>query len=166
MFRSIQRIKQQLPQEECIELLKTQLRGVLSVQGDDGYPYGLPINHYDDEADGCLYFHSGPAGHKIDAIRACDKASFCVVDRDEVISDEFTTCFRSAIAFGRVRVVTEKDELDGAIYVLAKKYSPDASDASIRAAIAREYAGLCMFVLEIEHLTGKEAIELTRARQS
>ena len=73
--------------------------------------------------------------------------------------------FRSAIAFGRVRVVTEKDKLHEAIYLLANKYSPDASDESIRAAIAREYAGLCMFALEIEHLTGKEAIELTRARQ-
>ena len=160
----MRRHRQQLSREECESILGRCTSGVLALTGDGGYPYAVPLSYV--YHDGKLWFHGAKSGHKFDAIRACDKASFCVVDRDEVISDEFTTYFRSAIAFGRVRVVTEKDELDEAIYVLAKKYSPDASDESIRAAIAREYAGLCMFVLEIEHLTGKEAVELTRARQS
>ncbi len=164
MFREMRRKRQLLPPEETEALLHRGSHGVLAVSGDDGYPYAVPLSYA--YHDGKLWFHGAKSGHKLDAIRACDKASFCVVDRDEVISDEFTTCFRSAIAFGRVRVVTEKDKLDEAIYLLAKKYSPDASDESIRAAIAREYAGLCMFALEIEHLTGKEAVELTRARQS
>ncbi len=80
MFREITRFKQALPKAECIEILKTQLRGVLAVQGDDGYPYALPINHYYNEADGRLYFHSGSKGHKIESILRDPKASFCVYD--------------------------------------------------------------------------------------
>ncbi len=59
MFREMLRKKQQLTDAECIEILKVQLRGVLSVLGDDDYPYGMPINHYYCEADGKLYFHGG-----------------------------------------------------------------------------------------------------------
>ena len=81
MFRKMARIREQIPNEECIEILKTQLRGVLSVLGDDDYPYGFPINHYYCEEDGKLYFHGGKVGHKIDAIRRHDKASFCVYDQ-------------------------------------------------------------------------------------
>ena len=80
MFRKIRRFKQEMPAEECRELLKTQVRGVLSLLGDDGYPYGLPIDYWYNEADGKLYFHGAKEGHKIDAIRACDKASFCIHD--------------------------------------------------------------------------------------
>ena len=80
MFREMMRKKQQLAPEECIEILKHELRGVLSVLGDDDYPYGMPINHYYSEADGKLYFHGGKRGHKIDAMRQHNKASFCVYD--------------------------------------------------------------------------------------
>ena len=80
MFREVARKKQALTKEACIEIIKSQKRGVLSVIGDDGYPYGLPINHYYCDEDGKLYFHSGTKGHKIDAINKCDKMSFCVYD--------------------------------------------------------------------------------------
>ena len=80
MFREMLRKKQQITNEECIKILKEEPRGVLSVIGDDGYPYGMPINHYYCEEDGKLYFHSGMKGHKIDAITRCDKASYCVYD--------------------------------------------------------------------------------------
>ena len=70
MFREMLRYKQALSEEECIEILKKELRGVLSVLGDDGYPYGMPINHFYNEEDGKIYFHSGMQGHKIDAMKA------------------------------------------------------------------------------------------------
>ena len=79
MFREMVRKKQQLTREEAIELLKKEPRGVLSVLGDDGYPYGVPIDHWYNDADGWIYFHSGKEGHKVDAIRSCDKASFCIL---------------------------------------------------------------------------------------
>ena len=81
MFRELNRKKQQLSNEECVEILKAELRGVLSLNGDDGYPYGLPLNHFYNEDDGKLYFHSGKTGYKIDAMQRDNKASFCVYDK-------------------------------------------------------------------------------------
>ena len=80
MFREMLRKKQQLSQEECIEILKKQLRGVLSVIGDDEYPYGMPMNHFYCEEDGKIYFHGSKMGHKIDAMKRHNKVSFCVYD--------------------------------------------------------------------------------------
>ena len=105
MFRQMNRKKQQLPDEECIDILKTELRGVLSVNGDDGYPYGLPINHYYCEDDGKIYFHSGKKGHKADALRRDDKASFCVYDGGFRKEGEWALNIRSVIVFGRVEFV-------------------------------------------------------------
>ena len=80
MFREVARKKQALDRAACEEILKQEPRGVLSLIGDDGYPYGLPINFWYCADDGKIYFHSGKCGHKIDALKACDKASFCVYD--------------------------------------------------------------------------------------
>ena len=100
MFREITRIKQKLSDEECAEVLRTEVRGVLSVLGDDGYPYGMPLNHYYNEEDGCLYFHSGKKGHKIDAMVREPKASFCVYDRGYRREGEWALNIRSVIVFG------------------------------------------------------------------
>ena len=78
MFREMRRSKQQLSQEECTEILKQEVRGVLSVLGEDGYPYGMPLDHWYDEKNGKIYFHGAKEGHKIDAIKACDKVSYCL----------------------------------------------------------------------------------------
>ena len=81
MFRDITRKKQKLSLEECKEILKQEVRGVLAVNGDDGYPYALPSNFYVDEKGNKLYLHSGKVGHKLDAIANSDKVSFCVYDK-------------------------------------------------------------------------------------
>ena len=80
MFRPMRRWKQQLSDEDCATLLKNTPRGILSVLGENGYPYGIPMNHWYCEADGKLYFHGAKTGHKIDAISQCDKVSYCVYD--------------------------------------------------------------------------------------
>ena len=69
MFRPMRRFKQQLPQEECISILKSEVRGILSVLGDDDYPYGVPLDFYYSEEDDRIYFHGAGEGHKIDSIR-------------------------------------------------------------------------------------------------
>ena len=107
MFREMARSKQQLSEAECLELLKNEKRGVLSVLGDGGYPYGLPINHFYDETDGRLYFHSGRKGHKIDAMQRCGKASFCVYDQGYVKSGDWALNIKSVIVFGRLEVVED-----------------------------------------------------------
>ena len=153
MFREMLRKKQQLPESECIDILKTQLRGVLSVLGDDGYPYGMPLNHYYCEADGKLYFHSGKAGHKVDAIRRCDKASFCVYDEGFRRPGEWALNIRSVVIFGRIEIVEDRQTVYRIARELSLKFTGD--EAYIRHEIARSGPGTLMFALVPEHMTGK-----------
>ena len=101
MFREMRRFKQQISEEECIRVLREQPRGVLSMIGDDGYPYGIPLDHWYSEEDNKLYFHCAKVGHKIDAIDGCPKVSFCVIDKDDVVPEQLTTVYRSVIVFGK-----------------------------------------------------------------
>ena len=153
MFRELVRKKQQISNEECVELLKEELRGVLSVQGDDGYPYGLPINHYYNEADGCLYFHSGMTGHKIDAIRCCEKASFCVYDRGFRREGEWALNIKSVIVFGRIEFVEDRETIYDISRKLSHKFTRD--EAYIEKEITHSGPRTLMFRLVPEHMTGK-----------
>lgn len=161
MFREMRRKGQQLGEEETRGILERGSHGVLALAGDDGYPYALPISYVYDR--GKLYFHGAKEGHKRDAMARCPKASFCVVERDEVVPEEYTTYFRSVIMFGRIRVL-EGEEKREAIEKLAKKYAPGDSGENRERAIAADWEPLAMFVLEAEHVTGKEAIELVKRR--
>lgn len=162
MFREMRRNKQLLSDEESIEILKSATSGVLALLGDDEYPYAVPISYvYDDSK---IYFHGAKTGHKIDAIKRCDKASFCVIDQDEIMPEEYTTYFKSVIVFGKVRILENEKEISAAIEKLAIKYHPKDSEENRSEVIAREWKPLCMIEFSIEHMTGKEAIELTRMR--
>lgn len=153
MFRELTRKKQQLPEKECIELLVQQKRGVLSVIGDDGYPYGMPLNHYYDPADGRLYFHSGKTGHKIDAIRACSKASFCVCDEGFRREGDWALNIRSVIVFGRIEIIEDPARAMALCRQLSYKFTQD--EAYIDEEIRRFGAGTLVFALVPEHITGK-----------
>lgn len=162
MFRDMRRKKQLLPQDMTEEILRRGTSGVLALAGDGGYPYAVPISYvYDGEK---LYFHCAKNGHKLDAIRREDKASFCVIAQDRIVPEEFTTYFRSVIAFGRIRVLEDETEKQSAIEKLALKYAPDSTLEDRQREIQREWIPLCMLEMTIDHLTGKEAIELVRAR--
>lgn len=164
MFREMRRKKQALPPEECAAVLRRGTSGVLALEGDCGYPYAVPISYvYDGEK---LYFHSARAGHKLDAIRHNPKASFCVIDQDQVVPEEYTTYFRSVVVFGRMRVLEDEQEKREAIEKLAIKYAPKDSPENRRRAIDREWEPLCMLEMTVEHLSGKEGRELAKARQS
>ena len=160
MPREMRRKKQELSQSECIAILERGTSGVLAVLGDDGFPYAVPLSYVCDE--GRLLFHCAPAGHKLDAIERCAKASFCVVDKDDVVAAEYTTYFRSVIAFGRTRILEDEAEKQAAIWLLAEKYCPGDSPEHRQEAIRREAGGLCLVSLSIEHMTGKQAIELVQ----
>ncbi len=157
MFRDIQRVRQKLDREECLTVLKTAKRGVLSVIGDDGYPYGLPINHYYDEETGKLYFHSGKTGHKIDALRASDKASFCVMDEGERMEGEWWLTFRSVVVFGRVSFVEDYDEAIEVSRRLSCRFTDDG--AYIEREIVQSGPAVLVFSLTPEHMTGKRVRE-------
>jgi hypothetical protein len=161
MFRAMRRKKQLLPEAETVAMLQSCTSGVLAVHGDDGYPYAVPLSFaYED---GKLFFHSATKGHKLDALERDEKASFCVIAADDVVQRTFTTHFRSAIVFGRARVVTDDSEKRHALLCLAKKYSPDYLDAA-DAEIDRDWKRVSVIELAIEHMTGKASMELIRER--
>ena len=173
-FRAMRRHRQQLSDEESIAILKKATSGTLALLGDGGYPYAVPISYVYD--DGKLYFHSAMSGHKVDAIRSCDKASFCVIDHDCVRPAEYTTYFRSVIAFGRIRIVEDEggtSDVDNIVggnpeklaiaRILGNRYNPNQEEA-LQKELEHGLARMLAIRLDIEHLTGKEAIELTRQR--
>ena len=153
MFREMMRQKQQLTQEECISILKNELRGVLSVLGDDDYPYGMPINHYYCEQDGKLYFHGGKKGHKIDAIKRHDKASFCVYDKGFRKDGEWALNIKSVIVFGRIEFVRDQETTYWISAALSRKFTDD--EKYINEEIDRSGPRTLLFALVPEHITGK-----------
>ena len=158
MFRPMARIREQIPEEECIDILKTQLRGVLSVLGEEDYPYGIPLNHYYCEENGKIYFHGGMKGHRIDAMRRHDKASFCVIDdgRPEKESD-WALRFRSVVVFGRLETVEDHDRAIEITRQLCYKFTDDTE--YIEKEIKGSEARTMVVCLTPEHMTGKTILE-------
>lgn len=157
MFREIVRKKQALSQDECIEILKSEPRGVLSLIGDGGYPYGVPINYYYCEEDGHIYFHSGKTGHKVDAINNCSKASFCVYDRGYREDGDWALNIKSVIVFGRIRFVEDFDEAMEICRKLCYKFTDDVE--YIEKEIRNFGRNTLCFKLIPEHITGKRINE-------
>ncbi len=151
-FRPMRRTRQELSRAETEDILRRGSTGVLAVHGDDGYPYAVPLNYV--YRDGMIYFHCAQAGHKYDALLRDDKVSFCVVDRDTVVPDEFATYYKSAIAFGRARLL-EGEEAAHAVYALGYKYNPDPD--KVRSELAKDLPRAACFAIAIDHLTGKQA---------
>lgn len=162
-FREMRRKNQILTEAECTEILDRNTAGVLAVSGDSGYPYAVPLSYV--YADGKLYFHCAKSGHKLDAIKSCDRVSFCVIDEDQVVPAEYTTYFRSVIIFGRARILEDEMQIRRAMETLALKYSPNETKESRDNEINSEFPALCVVGIDIDHMTGKEAIEFVRAKQ-
>lgn len=164
MFREMRRKRQLLSQEETDAILMEGTSGVLALSGDEGYPYAVPISYV--YHGGRLYFHCAREGHKLDAIARCPKASFCVIGQDEVDPLKYTTLYRSVIAFGTIRVLEDETEKHAAVEALGRKYAPMDTPQHREAYIQKDWAPVCVLEMTIDHLTGKEGIELTRRRQS
>lgn len=161
MFRGMRRSKQLLSIEDTMAVVYRCTNGVLACVGDEDYPYAVPLSYvyFNDK----IYFHSSKAGHKIEAITKNPKVSFTVVDEDKIVSGEFTTYFRSVIAFGRARIVSG-EEWQIAFQALVEKYSGDQPEEIKRKEI--EGCGkACIVAIDIEHITGKESIEYTKAKE-
>ena len=153
MFRPMRRFKQQISDEECREVLILEPRGVLSVIGDDGYPYGIPMDHWYSEEDGKLYFHCAKEGHKLDAIRACDKVSYCVMDKGFRKEGEWALNIRSVVVFGRIKIVDDEAKRIEIGTNLCRKFTDDESyiELEVKNALPR---ALCLELIP-EHITGK-----------
>ena len=153
MFREMMRFKQAIPREECIRILQEEKRGVLSVLGDDDYPYGMPINHWYCPEDGKIYFHGGRQGHKIDAIRRHDKVSFCVYDSGFRKEGDWALNIKSVIVFGRVEIVEDEDWAIEVSRRLSRKFTQD--EDYIQHEVEKSGPRTLVFALTPEHMTGK-----------
>ena len=153
MFREVARKKQALSQERITEILIGEKRGILSVIGENGYPYGLPINYWYNEENGCIYFHSGKKGHKVDAIEADNRVSFCVYDQGYQKDGEWALNISSVIVFGKVTPVEDHEKAMGICRSLSLKYTQDLEyiESEVR---KFDSATLC-YELRPEHITGK-----------
>lgn len=161
MFREMRRKKQALSEAEARTIIERTNTGILGVIGDEGYPYTVPVNHV--LVGNKIYFHSALAGHKIDAINNNPKVSFTFVDKEDVISREFTAYFRSAQVFGKAHVVTDENERQEAFRAIAERFS--AADMDRYDEIMAKEAHIAAIVcVEIEHVSAKEAMELVKQR--
>ena len=153
MFREMLRARQQLPREECVRILKEQPRGVLAVLGDEDYPYAVPLDHWYDEENDKLYFHGLNRGHKIDAMRRHDKASFCVYDEGYRKEGDWALNIKSVIVFGRIRFVEDRQTALEICRHICFKFMDDAE--KIDRMIRTSTSPLLVFELSVEHMTGK-----------
>lgn len=158
----MRRKKQALSKEECAAVLNRGSSGVLALAGDNDYPYAVPISYVYDE--GKIYFHCAKSGHKLDAINRKAKVSFCVIDQDQIVPEEYTSYFRSVIVFGTMRILNDDSEKRNAIDKLALKYAPNDTEENRRNAIEREWKPLCLLEMGIDHMSGKEAIEFVKKK--
>ena len=157
MFRELTRKNKKITEAECVELLTRERRGVLSVNGDGGYPYAMPMNHYYDPESGCIYFHCGRGGHRLDSIRRSDKVSFCVCEQGEKRENDWALDVRSVIVFGRITVIDDADEVGRISRHLCRKFTQDGEYAERE--IARYGRATLLLKLCPEQICGKRVTE-------
>ncbi len=157
MFRELTRKKQQLSMQKCIDLLKTETRGVLSVLGDDDYPYGMPMNHFYNDGDGKIYFHCGKSGHRLDALKKHNKVSFCLYDSGHRNEGDWAFNVKSVIVFGKIEIISDMDAIIRITTALSYKFTDD--DEYIRKEIESSAKNTILLCLTPEHICGKEVNE-------
>lgn len=157
MFRKMRRSKQALSPEECIDILKSETRGVLSVNGDDGYPYGIPINHFYDGETDSIYFHGAKIGHRVDAVRKDPKVSFCVYKQADKAEDGWSYYVNSVVVFGRARLVDSYEEMVSISRKICSKFP--VPEGYTESEIAKDGPATLCIAVKIEHMTGKRVHE-------
>ena len=157
MFRTIRKKKNEISQDTAKELLRSSRRGILAVNGDDGYPYAIPINYLYDEEKQKIIFHGAKAGHKVDALKKNDKVCFTVFGNETIKEEAWAPYLQSVVVFGRCRLVEKKEDTMKLVKQFAMKYYP--SEEMVNQEVASSGHGVQIFEIEIEHLSGKEVQE-------
>ncbi len=157
MFREIRKKKNEIGLEEVKRLLVRERRGVLSVNGENGYPYAVPINYWFCEETEKIYFHGARIGYKVDAIRKCDKVCFTVFGNESVQGESWAPYVQSVVVFGKCRLIENQEVRREFIEKFARKYYPN--ERSVQEEIARSGKAVQMFEIEIEHWSGKQIQE-------
>ena len=153
MFREMRRMKQQVSEEKCREILKTEKRAVLSVTGNEGYPYGVPVNFFYDEKENTIYLHGAMAGHKIDAIKKNEKVCFTVWDQGYIKEGDWAYNVTSVVAFGKAELMSDMEKATDKIRLMGYKYYPEKEQ--VEKEIKESMHHVQMIAVHIEHMTGK-----------
>lgn len=157
MFRRMRRFKQAVSEEECKKVLSEARRGTFSVIGDNGYPYSVPINFYYDEKDNRIYFHGAREGHKVDAIKQCDKVCLTTWNTGYQKEGRWEWYVTSVIVFGRAKIIEDRDATEDKVRKFALKYFPTREE--IEEVFARSIDKVQLFAIDIEHMDGKLVCE-------
>lgn len=156
-FRELQRKDKKISEDECVELLIKEKRGVLAVLGDGGYPYCMPMNHYYNPADGCIYFHTGKSGHRLDSLAKSDKVSLCVFEDGTSKDGEWAKDVRSVIVFGKIELITDREKTAEITAALSRKFTAD--EDYINKEIKAFLDATLLLKLTPEHVSGKRVRE-------
>lgn len=154
MFRKMRRFKQQVTEMECQKILTEEKRAAFSVIGDNGYPYTVPINFYYDVNDNCIYFHGAKEGHKIDAIKKCDKVCLTTWNQGFITDDSWEWNVTSVVVFGKARLVNDNTIIEDRLRKMANKYYPNKEEVETEMT-SSAFNHIQIFAIDIEHLTGK-----------
>lgn len=157
MFRAVRKKKNEISQDEAKNLLRSSRRGVLAVNGDEGYPYAIPINYLYDEEKNKIIFHSAKTGHKVDSIKKNDKICFTVFGNETIMEENWAPYLQSVVVFGRCHLVENRDDTVRLVKKFALKYYPN--EDMVNEEITHFGKGVQMFEIEIEHLSGKKVQE-------
>ena len=157
MFRSIRKKKNEISIEKAKRLLHNARRGVLAVNGDNHYPYAIPVNNLYDEENQKIYFHGSRAGHKVDAIKNCDKVCVTVFGNETVKKESWAPFLQSVVIFGRCHLVKDQATAIALLKRFAMKFYPDEN--MVDEEIVLSGKTVQMYEIEIEHLSGKEVQE-------
>ena len=157
MFRDIRKKKNQISTEAAEQLLREARRGILAVNGREGYPYAIPINYYYDREAQKIYFHGARAGHKVEAIRACDKVCFTVYGGEFYKNGHWAPYVQSVLVYGRCRLVEDIAVTEARVRELAMKYYPSVEE--VEAEIAKDLRAVQLYEITVEHMTGKQVHE-------
>ena len=157
----MRRHRQQLSQQQSINLLESSTSGTLSLNQPDGFPYQVPLSYV--YTDGKLYFHCAQSGYKLDLLRQDDRAGFCVIAQDRICPERYTMPLSTVSTLGKLpakRIVEQPDEKMDAVRKLCARYVPLDSPQSHQQTIDKEWSSLCILCFEIEQMSGKQALEL------
>ena len=157
MFRPMRRPKNAIPDEQAKKLLREEKRGVIAMNGDDGYPFAIPVDYFYDETAGKIYFHGAKSGYKVDALRRCDKVCFTVYGGETIREEAWAPYLRSVVVFGRCRLLEQSPETMALLKRFAMKYYPSAEE--VEAEIAKDLRAVQLYEITVEHMTGKQVHE-------
>lgn len=154
MFREIRLKNQLLSQEETTKILKEMTHGTLAINDANGYPYSIPVSFV--FAGDKIYFHGATEGQKHDLLKKDGRVSFSVVALDDVQPKQFTTFYKSVIAYGTVRILEEPAEMQKVMERIVEKYSAGYMEEG-KTFIQAQQGNFCVYELTVEHITGKQS---------